>query len=222
MSFGIARGPLVRRGREPASTAFGVEHQDQAGPTTPSELEPRRLLVGTLIAVVAVVAIMAALGLWFREPLLATGSWFVRTLGGPGIAVGFAIPDGLTVPIPNDAFLALGRAGRMATGAIIGWALLGSLCGGSLGWLIGRRLRRIPRFDRFMAGRGAGVDRALRRHGLKVVAIAAISPLPYSLSAWAAGSAHVPYPSFLAVSLLRVVRIVAVLYLIDLGLMSVT
>lgn len=188
----------------------------------PDELQPRRLIIATAIALVGVVVVVAVLGLWFREPLLATGRWFVQTLGGPGIAVGFAIPDGLTVPIPNDAFLALGRAGQMATGAIIGWALLGSLCGGSLGWLIGRRLRRIPRFDRFMAGRGAGIDRALQRHGLKVVAVAAITPLPYSLSAWAAGSSAIPYPSFLAVSLLRIVRIVAVLYLIDLGLMSVT
>ena len=73
-----------------------------------------------------------------------------------------------------------------------------------------------------MTGRGAGLDRALRTHGIKVVAIAAITPLPYSLSAWAAGSTQMPYGSFLAVSLLRLVRIVGVLYLIDLGLMSVT
>ncbi|MCA9655646.1 MAG: VTT domain-containing protein [Myxococcales bacterium] len=197
--------------------------QDQGqGDADASELRPRRLIVGTVIALLGVLAIVAALGLWFREPLLSAGRWFVQTLGGPGIAVGFAIPDGLTVPIPNDAFLALGRAGQMGTVPIVGWALLGSLCGGSLGWLIGRRLRRIRGFHRFMSGRGAALDRALRRHGLKVVAVAAITPLPYSLSAWAAGSSQVPYLPFLAVSLLRVVRIVAVLYLIDLGLMSVT
>lgn len=186
------------------------------------ELSPARLLAGTAIGLLAIVLIISALGLWFHAPLVAAGRWFVDNLGGPGIAIGFAIPDGLTVPIPNDAFLALGRTGAMPTAYIVAWALLGSLCGGSVGWLIGRRLRRVPRFNRFMSGRGAAIDRALRRHGLKVVAVAAITPLPYSLSAWAAGSAQIGYLPFLAVSLLRVVRIVGVLYLIDLGLMSVT
>lgn len=186
------------------------------------ELSPARLVAGTVIGLLAVVLVISALGLWFHAPLVTAGRWFVDNLGGPGIAIGFAIPDGLTVPIPNDAFLALGRTGSMPTGYIVAWALLGSLSGGSVGWLIGRRLRRVPRFSRFMSGRGAAIDRALRRHGLKVVAVAAITPLPYSLSAWAAGSAQIGYLPFLAVSLLRVIRIVGVLYLIDLGLMSVT
>ena len=55
-----------------------------------------------------------------------------------------------------------------------------------------------------------------------MVGIAAITPLPYSVSAWAAGSTGMPYPSFFAVSLLRIIRIVGALWLIDLGLMSVT
>ncbi|MCX4242484.1 YqaA family protein [Paraliomyxa miuraensis] len=186
------------------------------------ELDARRLIVSSLLAVAGLVAVIAILGAWFREPLLLAGRWFVDELGGPGIAVGFLVPDAFTVPIPNDAFLALGRAGGMPTVPLVAWALLGSVSGGSIGWLIGRALRRTRGLDRFLTGRGAGLDRALRRRGPWVVAIAAITPLPYSVSAWAAGSTAMPYPTFFAVSLLRVVRIVGALYLIDLGLMSVT
>lgn len=196
--------------------------EQAAGVAVPDELDPRRLLLSSALAVVGLVMVVAALGAWFREPLLSAGHWFVQTLGGPGIAIGFMIPDAFTVPIPNDLFLALGRAGRMPTGPLCAWALLGSVGGGSLGWVMGRGLRRVGGVDRFLSGRGAALDRALRRHGLWVVAIAAITPLPYSVSAWAAGSTGMPYGRFFAVSLLRIVRIVGALWLIDLGLMSVT
>ncbi|MCH9686598.1 MAG: VTT domain-containing protein [Deltaproteobacteria bacterium] len=194
---------------------------DAAAPAT-EELSAGRLVLSTLATLLALVAVVAALGAWFHEPLMASGHWFVTHLGGPGIAVGFLIPDAFTVPIPNDAFLALGRAGEMPTIPLVAWAMLGSVAGGSLGWTLGRLFRRTRRLDRFMRGRGAKLDRALRRHGVAVVAIAAITPLPYSISAWAAGSTHMPYASFLAVSMLRIIRIVGSLWLIDLGLMSVT
>lgn len=186
------------------------------------ELDARRLVASSMLAIAALLVVIAILGAWFREPLLSSGRWFVDSFGGLGIAVGFLVPDAFTVPIPNDAFLALGRAGNMPTVPLVGWALLGSMAGGSIGWSIGRALRRTRGLDRFLSGRGAALDRALRRHGLWVVAVAAITPLPYSISAWAAGSTAMPYLAFLAVSLLRVIRIVGALWLIDLGLMSVT
>lgn len=199
-----------------------MDEREQGATAEPTELDARRILVSSALAVAGLVGVIAILGAWFREPLLSTGRWFVDTLGGPGIAVGFLIPDAFTVPIPNDAFLALGRAGNMPTVPLVAWALLGSVCGGSIGWAIGRALRRTRGLARFLTGRGAGLDRALRRHGLWVVAVAAITPLPYSVSAWAAGSTAMPYPAFFAVSLLRLIRILGALYLIDLGLMSVT
>ncbi|MEM9460594.1 MAG: VTT domain-containing protein [Myxococcota bacterium] len=193
------------------------------GSATPEpELDPRRLLWSSVLALLGLVAVVAILGAWFREPLVSTGRWFVDTLGGPGVAIGFAIPDAFTVPIPNDAFLALGRAGGMSAVPLCAWAMLGSLSGGSLGWVLGRLLRRTRGVDRFLTGRGAALDRALRRRGLWVVAIAAITPLPYSLSAWAAGSTGMPFGRFLLVSQCRIIRVVGALALVDLGLMSWT
>jgi membrane protein YqaA with SNARE-associated domain len=55
-----------------------------------------------------------------------------------------------------------------------------------------------------------------------VVAIAAITPLPYSLSAWAAGAVHMRFATFFAVSLSRVLRVAGALYLIQLGLLTVS
>lgn len=203
---------------------------DAVLPSTPEEpprpagvgadLDTRRLIITSVVGIVGLVAVVAAIGYWLREPLLALGTTFVDRFGGIGIAIGFAIPDAFTVPLPNDTFLALGLAGGMSDGPLIAWGTFGSIMGGSLGWALGRLLRRTTWLRRFMTGRGAGLDRALKKHGIKVVAIAAVTPLPYSVSAWAAGSTFMPYRTFVTVSLLRVVRVVTSLYLIHLGLLA--
>jgi membrane protein YqaA with SNARE-associated domain len=189
---------------------------DEPGPGRP--LSPTRLVLSTLLAFSVLVGAAGALGYWFRVPLLATGLWFVVTLGGPGIAISFFLADAFALPIPNDAILGLGRAGHMPIGPLVAWAMVGGSTGGCTAWLLGRRLGRTAALRRFVAGRGASLHRSLRRHGVAVVAIAALTPLPDSVAAWAAGSTGLPFAPFFAASLLRIVRIVAALMLIDWGL----
>ncbi len=191
-------------------------------PSRSPELDPTRLVGSTLLTFAVLVAAAAALGYWFRAPLLTTGLWFVETLGGPGIALGFFLPDAFALPIPNDAILGLGRAGHMPTAPLLAWAFGGGMAGGCTAWWLGRWLGRTASFRRFAAGRGAGLSRAMQRHGAAVVAIAALTPLPDSVAAWAAGSTGLSFRPFFVASLLRIVRIGAALQLIDLGLMSVT
>jgi membrane protein YqaA with SNARE-associated domain len=223
MTRSSARRPRVRTALGPVSTTPGLDgsaHDEEPGPDPP--LSPARLVLSTLVAFAVILAAAAALGYWFRAPLLAAGLWFVGTLGGPGIAVSFFLADAFALPIPNDAILGLGRAGHMPSVPLVAWAFAGGMTGGCTAWLLGRRLGRTAAFVRFVAGRGAGLHRSLRRHGVAVVVIAALTPLPDSVAAWAAGSTGLPFAPFLAASTLRIVRISASLLLIDWGLMSVT
>jgi len=186
------------------------------------ELHPGRLVGGTLVAFLGIATVAAAAGYWFRAPLLAAGGWFVSTLGGPGIAIGFFLPDAFALPIPNDAILGLGHAGGMPTGPLLGWAFVGGMAGGCVAWRLGTWAGHTRRVQRFMAGRGAGLAAAMRRHGVAVVVVAALTPLPDSLAAWAAGSTGLAFPTYVLASALRIVRIAAALWLIEVGLMSVT
>lgn len=198
----------------------GAAHDDPPGRAP--ELHPTRLVIGTLVALAAIAIVAAVVGFWFRAPLLATGRWFVDTLGGPGIAVGYFLPDAFALPIPNDAVLGLGRAGHMPTVPLLAWAFAGGMTGGLVAWRLGGAAGRTRAVRGFMAGRGAGLRRAMERHGVAVVVVAALTPLPDSLAAWAAGSTGLPLRPFLLASALRIVRIAAALLLIDWGLMSVT
>jgi membrane protein YqaA with SNARE-associated domain len=185
-------------------------------------MSPRRILVATGLFIIALVAIAAALGAFFRDPLQQLSSAFVELLGGPGIAVGYLIPDAFTVPVPNDAFGWFGLEGGVPFWEVVAWGTAGSVTGGCVGYLIGQRLRTTRWVSQFMAGRGRALERLIQRYGVWVVAIAAITPLPYSLSAWAAGAVHMRFATFFAVSLSRVLRVAGALYLIQLGLLTVS
>lgn len=197
----------------------GTDHEE---PGRAPELDPVRLVVGTLVALLAIGGVAAGLGYWYRAPLLAAGRWFVDTLGGPGLAFGFFLADAFALPLPNDATLGLARAGHMPTGPLLAWAWAGGMTGGLVAWRLGGLAARTRTVAGFMAGRGAGLSRAMRRHGVAVVVIAALTPLPDSLAAWAAGSTGLALRPFLLASALRIVRITAALVLIDWGLTSVT
>ncbi len=185
-------------------------------------IAPRRILGMTALFIVGLVAIAAALGAFFRDPLQELSEAFVSVLGGPGIAIGYLIPDAFTVPIPNDAFGWFGIEGGVPFWEVVFWGTLGSVAGGCVGYLIGQRLRTTRWVSQFMAGRGRALERLIRRYGLWVVAIAAMTPLPYSLSAWAAGAVHMRFSTFFAVSLTRTFRVAGALYLIKLGLLTVS
>lgn len=104
-------------------------------------MSPRRILVATGLFIIALVAIAAALGAFFRDPLQQLSSAFVELLGGPGIAVGYLIPDAFTVPVPNDAFGWFGLEGGVPFWEVVAWGTAGSVTGGCVGYLIGQRLR---------------------------------------------------------------------------------
>jgi membrane protein YqaA with SNARE-associated domain len=71
-----------------------------------------------------------------------------------------------------------------------------------------------------MASRGAEIHSLVRRYGLIALALATLTPLPYSLACWASGALGVPFFRFCAVSLLRIPRIAIFLWLIQEGFVS--
>lgn len=197
---------------------------DRAAPQVEAPLDLRRVLVGAMLGVMGFTVLAAVLGWLFHEPAVELGRWFVGNFGGPGIAIGFFFPDAFTVPIPNDAFTAIGLFGGMNFGEVVFWGSLGSLAGGSTGWAIGRYLlARSKRLQEFIERRGGEQIRAeLIRGGRYFLAIAALSPIPYSVTCWGTGATKMPYWEFFVISLLRVPRIAGVLWLVQQGFMGVT
>jgi len=177
------------------------------------------LLISLGLGIIVLTLIFATVGYFFREPVLAFASSFVQKLGGLGVAIGFFIPDAFTVPLPNDAFSVLGLAGGLGFVEVAIWSTAGSVAGGSTGFLIGRRLSKTAWYQRVMAKRGLQVQDLINRYGGIGLALAALTPLPYSLASWAAGTSPLRYWHFLLISVpFRAIRVTSVLWLFSLGL----
>lgn len=184
-------------------------------------LAPGRLIASTLIVLAVLVAMVAAAGYYYREPLLRVSQMFVDSLGGVGIALGFFLPDAFTIPLPNDVVTVLGLAGGMSFAAVCCWATAGSIVGGATGYWVGRLLRRTRVVRRVLDRGDSYAQRVLTKYGATALAVAAITPLPYSIFCWASGAGRIPFKTFLAISVpLRIVRVSGYLYLIQLGLLS--
>jgi len=198
--------------------ADGMEADSTAPPPPSSLMAPRRLIFTTMVGIVALMAVVGLVGFFFRGPLLRVSRMFVDSLGGMGVAVGFFIPDAFTVPLPNDVATVLGLAGGMGFVEVVLWAFAGSLAGGMTGYWIGRYLRTTRFVTRVFEKSGGQIQATLSRHGAMAVAVAAITPLPYSIFCWAAGAGRISFRDFVLVSQLRIVRVALYLYLIQLGL----
>ncbi|MGM0578646.1 MAG: YqaA family protein [Myxococcota bacterium] len=195
-------------------------------PTTPAvdvapAFDVRRILLKVILGILGLMTVLMGVGYLLREPLMALSHHFVQTLGGAGVAMGFFLPDAFTVPLPNDAFSTFGLVGGLGFWSVVAWASAGSLAGGTVGYTIGLRLRHTPWLRGFMARRGAEVHAMVRRYGAGALAVAALTPLPYSIACWAAGALDMPFARFFAVSLLRIVRVALYLWLIELGIIAV-
>ncbi|MCA9701898.1 MAG: VTT domain-containing protein, partial [Myxococcales bacterium] len=114
--------------------------------------------------------------------------------------------------------------GGMEFWKVVAWGSLGSLAGGSTGWAIGRWfIARSARLEAFMQRRGGDDMREhLRRGGRWFLAVAAVTPVPYSITCWAAGATKLPYGEFLLISLLRIPRVALFLWLLERGFVSLS
>ncbi len=200
------------------SPAANPEESEAVGQVT---IDARSLGLKVIAVGFAFTAIIVGIGAVFWEPLHALSRDFVSTLGGPGIFIGFFVPDGFSVPMPVDAFTTFGLLGGMGFWEVVAWASSGSLLGGCIGYHVGGWLRRFKWFKRFYGKRADEMDQLVARYGVLALAVTALTPLPYSLGCWACGALRMRFSLFMLVSLLRIPRVAGYLALIYFGLLTV-
>ena len=197
-------------------------HEPMPSESTPEApvLDVRALLVRTVAVLVTLGIGAAAVGWAFREPLQSLSKGFVTQYGGWGVALGFFVPDATSLPIPSDLFVLFALAGGMPVTHIIAFATLGSIAGGCTAFAATRLLRDLPALTRILEADGPELKPLVDRYGAWALAVGALTPLPYSLTAYACGLLGMPFRTFLAVSCLRVVRVGLYLGLVRLGLIG--
>jgi membrane protein YqaA with SNARE-associated domain len=172
----------------------------------------RRLWMGLLILLVGT----AAAGYVLRAPLTSIADWFVDELGLWGLFTGILLTDSwVAPPMTHEPLLLFALAGGVPFVVIWACASAASVLAGPLGYVLGSLLVRAPFVRRRLSG--SSVESVMRRRGAVVVAAAAITPIPFALTTWLAGAIGIPFGTFFAACLVRIVKVALYLGLITLG-----
>jgi membrane protein YqaA with SNARE-associated domain len=168
------------------------------------------------LSVVFLVLLVGALGVVFRGPLSDLAEAFARRFGAPGVFLGMLFIDAYAAPpLAHEPVLFFAHAGGMGFADATLVAGTGSFLAGPLGYAIGALIGRLGwvrgQLERFE------VAPLMRRRGAWVVAVAAVSPIPFSASTYLAGALRVPFLPFLAACGLRYLKVALYLGLIALG-----
>jgi membrane protein YqaA with SNARE-associated domain len=161
------------------------------------------MLLGLLVAV-------GLAGIFYDEELLAATHWIYSTFGVGGLMFIVFAADGFTAPIPPDLALVVIAKTTLSEWW---WAVVPTLgvlstIAGNIGWALGTRLGT-TRLSRFLLGRFRDKHEVLvMRYGSWAVALGAMTPIPFSVTCWAAGIFRMQWRPFFWMSLLRIPRFV--------------
>ncbi len=165
------------------------------------------------VGLLTIFAVVALVGWLAREPVTAVSTWFVANWGLAGVFVAVLAID--TVPLTHEPVLLVGISGGLGFGPVWASAAAGSVAAGVVGWVCGRVLGRMGWLSRLFER--YRITEVLQRYGGYAVAVAALTPIPYAVTTWAAGAAHVPLLHVFLGSLVRILKVWIYLSLIVLG-----
>ena len=183
--------------------------------TQQDTLAPKKLLLQTIATLVILVLILGVLSYYFKPMMETWSKTFIQHTGVWGVALGFFFPDAFTLPIPPDTFLVAGHLGGLDFWQILTWASAGSILGGCFGFLMIRRITNHEKISQWLKPKIKKGEVFMQAYGLWAVAVAALTPLPYSMICWASGAMGVRFTPFLLVSLLRIPRVAVYLFAIQ-------
>ena len=184
-------------------------------PSAPREPDLRAgpLALKVIVGLAGLLGLLWAVSTWLRAPAEAAAAAFVGRLGGPGVMLGFSLPETIPIPVPQEIFTGIALVGGMPFWEVAAWALAGSLGGSALAFALGRRLGA---WERIRPRLAVGV-RLVERYGMVGLAGAAITPLPWSAACWACGALGMPLSRFALMFPVRVARVLFYTWLLDAG-----
>ena len=177
----------------------------------------RRVGLFTAMTVAGAFAAVAVMAFVLRTPLTHLALYVAHSLGLPGIFGGVLFADATNFPLPPDLFLFTAVAGTLSPLAVLAVVSGASILAGSVAWSLGPLLGRIPGIGRRVERYRQQGEAFFARYGVWAVAIAALTPLPYSAFAWLAGAYRMPWKRFLLATLFRIPRFLFYLLLFRIG-----
>ena len=169
----------------------------------PDELDLRSLLMRVGTGLVVMLVGIATIAILAREPLEVAAGGFVDAFGLLGVFVGVLLTD--TFVLTHEPILFVAYAGGLGFWPVFAVASSASVLSGLVGWTLGGLLGRTSpvqrMFDRYK------IRTFMEAYGFWAVAVAALTPFPFSVATWASGAAQVPLKTVALGSLFRIPKV---------------
>jgi membrane protein YqaA with SNARE-associated domain len=167
----------------------------------------RNLVIGATFLFALIGSVGLATVLYEQELFQATQA-IHHTVGVAGLGAILFVSDALITPIPPDFLLVIIAKSNLRfdwVGLIAGMGVLSTIAG-NCGWLMGVRLGEAPFLQRIFGRLRERNERLVARYGSLGVALGALTPIPFSVTCWAAGLMRLRFASVFWPSLLRIPR----------------
>ena len=177
----------------------------------------RQIGLQLLLTILVLISITVVLALWVKEPMEQGAQWLVEVFGYYGFALGIFLADAFTIPLPPDAFILLAVVSDISP--IIVTFLFGtaSVLAGSVAYSIGPHISRLPILRKPIERFRPRGQELFERFGVWSVLIAALTPVPFSLVCYLAGTYKMNFRSFFYATLGRIPRFGLYFYLVLAG-----
>jgi membrane protein YqaA with SNARE-associated domain len=187
-------------------------------PVTPELRSRVWLVLRFTLGLLALLAVVVLLVRTLKPELEQAGRLFVDRFGLTGVLIGTFVADGFSCPIPPQFYMLLGIAAGRSALSIISVTVLGSLLGGMCGFLLARRIGRIPRFASWLERVSGNAGRRLgQRYAHRSVLVASFTPIAFSMLCYLAGLYRTRASAFALLLALRVPKLILYYYLVSVG-----
>ena len=202
---------MAARERAQPANPDDTRRADPDGPTE-AELQAyvRRNIRNAILALVGLVAVLGVSGALWEAELVVVANSVYQHIGLVGLLLIIFLADSIIMPFPPDVVLVILANTWVHEHWLVAMPLIGllSAVAGNVAWLLGTKVGHTGRVTRWF-GRFRRMNEALvRRYGPWAVALAALTPVPFSVTSWTVGILHLPWREFGWVTLLRIPRYV--------------
>lgn len=191
--------------------SVALENEPPQNPSLRPLILQAVLFTGVLLAAVALG------GMFFREPLEVFAHWVVEELGLWGVFLGVVATDAFTLPIPPDTYLFVAVASRANVVPILSAVCVASVLAGNIAYTIGPHLARVGFVRKRIESFRPRGEQLFLKYGIWTVALAALTPIPFSVTCWFAGIYRMPRVPFFLATLARIPRLLGYYWLFVLG-----
>lgn len=187
-------------------------------PEAPAErVSTRKLVVQTVLGFALLFGVVWLAATFFRDDLQAWGKEFVDRFGVLGMFFGTLVAECFHFPIPPQFYMLT----AITTGTPIVPAMtaicVASLIGGNFSFWLGRMLGHLGFFKRLFDRARPTMDPLFERWGVWAIAVASITPIPFSTLCVVSGMYRIPWRLFALLVTLRVPRLIVFYLLIKAG-----